>query len=57
MVSNKKSPKTSSQPAPNFFLTWVKRIGVLTVLVLVCGWLDTIKVRGLAFGPLERCAN
>ncbi|KJA21638.1 hypothetical protein HYPSUDRAFT_41753 [Hypholoma sublateritium FD-334 SS-4] len=51
MVSNKKNLKTSSHPAPSFFLTWVKRIGVLSVLVLLCGWLDTIKDRWYIFDP------
>ncbi|KAF8957284.1 ERG2/sigma1 receptor-like protein [Flammula alnicola] len=51
MAFNKKSTKTRAEPSHNCFLTWAKRIGVLSVLVVIFGWLDTIKDRWYVFDP------
>jgi hypothetical protein len=49
MSAKKKSTKSAESAPTNCFLTWAKRIGVLSVLVVLFGWLDTIKVRSSVF--------
>lgn len=49
MSAKKKSTKSAESAPTNFSLTWAKRIGVLSVLVVLFGWLDTIKVRSSVF--------
>ncbi|KAF8876309.1 ERG2/sigma1 receptor-like protein [Gymnopilus junonius] len=51
MASTKKASKTKATLSQNFFLTWVKRLGVLSILVAVFAWLDTIKERWYVFDP------
>ncbi|KAF9480231.1 ERG2 and sigma1 receptor-like protein [Pholiota conissans] len=51
MSSKTKTTKSASANPQNFFVTWTKRIGILSLLVVLFGWLDTIKDRWYVFDP------
>ncbi|KAF4611079.1 hypothetical protein D9613_006491 [Agrocybe pediades] len=50
MASNKKKAEATPPPSSrNKVSTWIKRVGILAILVVACAWLDSIRERFYVF--------